>query len=414
MTAPAPRHDPYAALRVVPFRWFIVSLFTMTIASQIQAVVVGWQVYSLTKDPLALGLIGLAEVVPFVTLALPAGHVADTADRRRVSLLALAVVFACSTALLLMTRAPGFLEARGPWPMYLAIVVNGAARSFLQPARSAMASELVPRPLLPSAVAWRSSVWQTGAVAGPAIGGMLYGFASVHAAYLAIVALLAVAVASFLLVRYAPDPRAAHAGPMLDSLVSGVRFLRGQPVILGALTLDLFTVLFGGAEALLPVFAAEVLHTGPQGLGVLRAAPAAGAVAMSLWLAHRPPLARAGRAILWGVAVFAVTMIGFGLSESLPLSVFFLTVSGMADMVSVLVRSTLLQTLTPPELLGRVTAVNQIFVGASNELGAFESGVAARLIGAVPAVVLGGAASLGVVATVAAKVPGLRRLGRLA
>lgn len=414
MLPPPPRHDPYAALRVGPFRWFIVSLFTMTLASQVQAVVVGWQVYALTRDPLALGLIGLAEVVPFVALALPAGHMADTADRRRLSLLALAVVFACSLALLLMTRAAGFLEARGPWPIYVAIMVNGCARSVLQPARSAMAVELVPRALLPSAVAWRSSVWQTGAVAGPALGGMLYGFASVHAAYLAIVVLLAVAVVAFLLVRYTPEARAPHVGPMLESLVSGIRFLRGQPIILGALTLDLFTVLFGGAEALLPVFAAEVLHTGPQGLGILRAAPAAGAVAMSLWLAHRPPLERAGRAILWGVAVFAVTMIGFGLSRSLWLSVFFLTASGMADMVSVLVRSTLIQTLTPPALLGRVTAVNQIFVGTSNELGAFESGVAARLLGAVRAVVLGGVASLAVVALVAAKVPGLRRLGKLA
>ena len=407
------RHDPYAALRIRPYRWFIVSLFTMTLASQIQAVVVGWQIYALTRDPLALGMIGLAEVLPFVGLALYAGHVADVANRRTISIASLVVLLGCAGALLGMTSS-GFLAAHGVWPIYLVIAVSGVARSFLQPARNAISAELVPRALYPSAVAWRSSTWQTGAVAGPAAGGLLYGFASAKAAYLTDLLLLLVAVVAFLCVAYAPAPRPRHTGPVLASLGSGVRFVLGHPVILGALSLDLFSVFLGGAEALLPVFAAEILHVGPQGLGVLRAAPAAGAVGMSLWLAHRPPMRRAGRSLLVAVALFAACIIAFGLSRSFWFSLVVLAVSGMADNVSVVIRSTLLQTLTPPEMLGRVSSVNQIFIGSSNELGAFESGVAARLLGTVPSVVLGGLASLGVVAFVASKVPSLRKLERLA
>ncbi|HYD55250.1 MAG TPA: MFS transporter [Gemmatimonadaceae bacterium] len=407
-------HDPYAAFRHVPYRWFIVSLFTMTLATQVQAVVVGWQIYALTKDPLALGLIGLAEVLPFVSFALYAGHVADARDRRRVSLVSLGVLLACAVALLAMTRAQGFLTGRGPWPIYAVIFLSGVARSFLQPARSAMAAELVPRAQYTNAVAWRSSTWQAAAVGGPALGGLLYGFTSADVAYLAVVALMVVGVAAFMVMRYQPLPRTPHAGSVLESLASGVRFVRHQPVILGAMSLDLFSVFLAGSEALLPVFAAEILHVGPQGLGVLRAAPAAGAVLTSVWLAHRPPMQRAGRDMLLAVALFACCIIGFGLSRSFVLSLLLLAVSGMADNVSVVIRSTLLQTMTPPEMLGRVSSVNQIFIGSSNELGAFESGVAARLLGTVPAVVLGGIASLGVVGVVAAKVPALRRLRELA
>jgi MFS family permease len=406
-------HDPYAALRTAPFRWFIVSIFAMTLASQMQAVVVGWQVYDLTRDPLALGLIGLAEVLPYVTFALYAGHVADVRDRRRVSLVALIVLFASSAALLVMTARHGFLLMHGAWPIYVPIVVSGIARSFLQPARSAMGAELVPRALYPNAIAWRSSTWQAAAVGGPAVGGLLYGFAGARAAYVAIVSVIFVAVVGFAFVSYNPVPRAPHAGSVFDSLASGVRFVRGQPVILGALALDLFSVFLAGSEALLPVFAAEILHVGPRGLGILRAAPAAGAVLTSLWLAHRPPLERAGRDMLLAVAAFALCIIAFGLSKSFLLSLVVLAISGMADNVSVVIRSTLLQTLTPPEMLGRVSSVNQIFVGSSNELGAFESGVAARLLGTVRAVVMGGVASLAVVGFVALRVPALRRLRRI-
>jgi MFS family permease len=406
-------HDPYAPLRYPNFRLFILSLLAMTLGTQTQAVVVGWQLYALTRDPLALGLIGLAEALPYVGLALFAGHVADAGDRRRISVVALVALLACSAALLAFTVTPGFLGRHGVWPFYAVIFASGIARSFLQPARQALGAELIPRELYVNAAAWRTSTWQTAAVVGPAIGGLLYGFAGAAAAYVVIVAMLAVATAAFAWIAYAPRPRESDPVTVGEGLRSGLRFVFSQPVLLGALTLDLFSVFLAGSEALLPVFASEILHVGPQGLGVLRAAPAAGAVAMSLYLAHRAPIERAGRVMLVAVAVFAVCIIGFGLSRSFWLSLTLLAISGMADNVSVVIRSTLLQLLTPPALLGRVSAVNAIFVGSSNELGAFESGVAARLLGTVQAVVLGGIASLGVVTTVAARVPQLRQLKRL-
>jgi MFS family permease len=407
-------HDPYGSLRYPPFRWFIVSLFAMTLGSQTQAVVVGWQMYALTHDPLALGLIGLAEALPYIGLALFAGHIADAANRRLISIVALVALLACSAGLLVFTVTPGFLTRHGVWPVYAAIFASGVARSFLQPARQALGAELIPRELYVNAAAWRTSTWQTAAVAGPALGGLLYGFAGAAAAYTVIVALLAIAAITFARVAY--TPRLLDAVPVTvgEGLRSGLRFVFSQPVLLGALTLDLFSVFLAGSEALLPVFASEILRVGPQGLGILRAAPAAGAVAMSLYLAHRRPIERAGPAMLLSVVIFALCIIGFGLSRSFWLSLTLLGVSGMADNVSVVIRSTLLQLMTPPALLGRVSAVNAIFVGSSNELGAFESGVAARLLGTVTAVVVGGVASLGVVGIVAARVPQLRRLKRIA
>ena len=407
-------HDPYGALRYPAFRWFIVSLFAMTLGSQTQAVVVGWQMYALTHDPLALGLIGLAEALPYIGLALFAGHVADAANRRLISIVALIALLACSAALLLFTVTPGFLARSGVWPFYAVIFASGIARSFLQPARQALGAELIPRHLYVNAAAWRTSTWQTAAVAGPALGGLLYGFAGAAAAYGVIVVLLAVAVVAFASVAYTPRGLDLVRVTVSEGLRSGLRFVFSQPVLLGALTLDLFSVFLAGSEALLPVFASEILRVGPQGLGILRAAPAAGAVAMSVYLAHRRPIERAGPAMLLSVVVFALCIIGFGLSRSFWLSLALLAVSGMADNVSVVIRSTLLQLMTPPALLGRVSAVNAIFVGSSNELGAFESGVAARLLGTVTAVVAGGVASLAVVGTIAARVPQLRRLQRIA
>ena len=407
---PPPRHDPYAALRIPNFRWFVGSLMAMTAATQIQAVVVGWQIYDLTHDPLSLGLIGLAEAVPFVAVALFAGHVADRMNRLRISLAALAALFLCSVALLGFSLRPGVITADRVWPIYLVIFLSGIARSFLQPARSALGAELVPRDLYPNAVTWRSSSWQLATVVGPAIGGLVYGFGSATAAYGVDAAIMAAGLIALARMQHPPRPAAPPTEPFMESLTTGIRFVRGQPVILGALSLDLFSVLFGGAVALLPVFAAEILYVGPEGLGVLRAAPAVGAVVMSLVLAHLPPLRRAGRALLIGVAVFGLSIIGFGLSRNFLLSIALLAASGMADTVSVVIRSTLLQVLTPDHLLGRVSSVNAIFIGSSNEIGAFESGTAARLLGAVPAVVLGGIATLVVVAVTAVKVPGLRRL----
>ena len=403
-------HDPYASLRIPNFRWFISSLLAMTIATQIQAVVVSWQIYELTRDPFSLGLIGLAEAVPFIGFALFAGHVADSASRLRISLVSLGVLLACSLTLLGFSLQPGVIHSGRVWPIYAVIFVSGIARSFLQPARSALGAELVPRELYPNAVTWRSSSWQLAEVVGPAIGGLVYGFGSAKAAYAVDATLMLVGVLSLARIVHRPRPSASVEVSFLESLATGVRFVKSQPVILGALTLDLFSVLFGGAVALLPVFAAEILHVGPQGLGILRAAPAIGAVLMSLVLAHRPPLRRAGRTLLVNVALFGLSMIGFGLSRNFFLSTALLALSGMVDTVSVVIRSTLLQVMTPDHLLGRVASVNAIFIGSSNELGAFESGTAARLIGTVPSVVFGGLATLVVVAVTALKVPRLRRL----
>lgn len=404
------RHDPYASLRIPNFRWFVTSLLAMTVATQIRAVVVAWQIYALTRDPLSLGLIGLAEAVPFIGFALFAGHVADRGNRLRISLVAMVVLLGCSLALLGFTLSPGIITAGRVWPFYVVIFVSGIARSFLQPARSALGAELVPRELYPNAVTWRSSAWQLAEVVGPAIGGLVYGFASARAAYGVDAALMSVAVLSLARMRHSRRPLELSDASFLESLATGLRFVRRQPVLLGALTLDLFSVLFGGAVALLPVFAAEILHVGPEGLGILRASPAVGAVLTSLVLAHRPPLRRAGRTLLASVALFGVCMIGFGLSRNFLLSTALLGLSGMVDTVSVVVRSTLLQVLTPDHLLGRVASVNAIFIGSSNELGAFESGIAARLMGTVPSVVFGGLATLVVVAITALKVPSLRRL----
>jgi MFS family permease len=405
-------HDPYAALRIPSFRLFTLGLLALTFAAQVQGVVVAWQIYAITHDPLSLGLIGLAEALPFIACALPAGHVADLVDRRRMTLAATAVLILGSVTLLaLATRPPDAVaHVRS---MYGVILVNGVARSFLQPARQALGAELVPRELYPNAVTWRSLTWQVASVGGPAAGGVLYGFAGPRAAYALDTVLMAVALLAFARVRHRSPVRERTAGSVAESVLTGLRFVRHQPVILGAMTLDMFSVLFGGATALLPVFAEEILRVGPEGLGVLRAAPAAGAVLTSLLLAHRPPFRRAGRALILVVALFGGAMIGFGLSTSYPLSVALLAFSGAVDMVSVVIRSTLLQVMTPDHMLGRVSAVNQIFIGSSNEIGQFESGVAAKLLGAAPSVVVGGALTLVVVALTAARIPELRRLGAI-
>jgi MFS family permease len=411
---PTPRHDPYAALKHRDFRWYVVSLFAMTLASQLQAVVVGWQVYAITHDPLSLGMMGLAEALPFIAVALPAGYLADRLNRRTISVLALAALAACSVGLLLLSALPGLLQRAGVAPIYGIIFVSGVARALLQPARQAMGAEIIPRAMYENAIAWRSSSWQTAAVLGPAMGGLLYGFAGAVASYGVDAVLMLLALVGFLVVRYLPGERTLERASIGTSLVTGLRFVFNRPVILGALSLDLFSVFLGGAEALLPIFASEILMVGPQGLGILRAAPAAGAVLMGVYLAHRPPIERAGRVMFLAVATFALAIIGFGLSRSFVVSVALLAVSGMADNISVVIRSTLLQLLTPPEMFGRVSAVNSVFIGSSNELGAFESGVMARLVGTVPAVVIGGVASLLVVGVISRAVPPLRKLGRIA
>ena len=406
------RHDPYASLRNPNFRWFLASVVALTLGTQIQATVVAWQVYALTRDPLSLGFVGLAEALPFIGAALYAGHVADRHDRKLLSLLAMAVQTAAAAVLLVYTLRPQLLAGGRVWPIYAVVFVSGVSRSFLQPARTALAAEIVPREIYANAITWRTSLWELGAIVGPATGGVLYGFSGARAAYVAEAALCLAAFLFYARIGYMRRPVPPREGSTAENLTIGIRFLLTQPELLGAQLLDLFSVLFGGAPALLPIFASEILHVGPQGLGVLRAAPAAGAVLMAVVLAHRK-LRHAGRTLLLCVAAFGLCWIFFALSRSFWLSLALLAISGMVDNVSVVIRSTLLTLRTPEHLLGRVSAVNQIFIGSSNEIGSFESGVAARLLGTVSSVLFGGLVTLGVVGVTAWKIPPLRQLDEL-
>lgn len=406
------RNDPYVSLRNRNFLWFVASLVAFTFGTQIQATVVAWQVYALTKDPLSLGLVGLAEALPFIGAALYAGHVADRHNRKHLSLLAIGVQTVAACILLGYTQWPAALAGGRVWPIYAVVFLSGVARSFLQPARTALSAEIVPRETYVNAIAWRASLWELAAVVGPAMGGMLYGFSGARASYVTEVAFCLAGLIFYTRIGYTPQPRKAQAGSTTENLTIGIRFLLTQPELLGAQLLDLFSVLFGGAVALLPIFASEILHAGPEGLGVLRAAPAAGAVLMSVLLAHRK-LRRAGRTLLLCVAGFGLCWIFFAVSRWFWLSLVLLAFSGMLDSVSVVIRSTLLAIRTPQHLLGRVSAVNQIFIGSSNEIGSFESGVAAKLLGAVNSVVFGGLMTLGVVGVVAWKIPVLRKLDEL-
>lgn len=408
-----PALSPYASLRVPNFRRYVLAVVAMTLATMIQGTIVGWQIYELTHDPLSLGLIGLAEALPFFGSALFAGHYADLHDRRRIAIGALGVFATSAVALLLLPTFLGDSPKALVRAIYGVIVVSGVARAFLQPARQALGAEVVPRELFANSVTWRSGAWQLAAVVGPALGGVLFALGGLRTAYAADVILTLVAIALLIGVTRAPPAPRQHVEPIMRSMMAGVRFVFREKMILGSISLDMFSVLFGGAVALLPIFADQILHVGPTGLGVLRSAPAFGAVITSAILAHARPFARAGRVLLQAVAVFGVMTIVFGLSTHLVVAVVALTAGGAADMVSVFIRSTLLTTRTPPEMLGRVMSVNGIFVGSSNEIGAFESGLTADWFGAVPAVVLGGAMTLVVVGVTAWKNPALRNLGKI-
>jgi MFS family permease len=413
----APR-DTFAALRVPNFGRYIAALFTLTLGIQIQGTVVGWQIYDLTHDPLALGFIGLAEALPAISMSLFAGHFADTHDRRRIALSAIVVLVVCSAALYWLAHdlpmgLPGIASGARVRAIYAVIMVSGVARAFLQPARQALSAELVPRELYSNAITWRSGSWQLAAVLGPALGGALYAIGGTTLGYLVDGLLMVVAVLMLLRVQHTSPVRETSDEPMREAILGGLRFVMSEPLLLSALALDLFSVLFGGAVALLPVFSGEILKAGPTGLGLLRAAPSVGAVLTGALLTRFPPFAHTGRNLLLAVTGFGLCTIGFGLSKSMPLSLAMLALGGAFDMVSVVIRSLMLQVRTPEALMGRVSGVNQIFIGSSNEIGAFESGVTARWWGAVTSVVVGGIATIGVVATVAWRVPTLRRLKKL-
>jgi MFS family permease len=408
-------HDPYAALRDGSYRWFIASLGLATLGLQMQGVVVGWQVYDRTGDPLALGLVGLSEALPFLALALFGGHAADRVNRLRICMGTTLGLAFCSALLWILTwRFPSGPLAKAVWPIYGIIFLTGIVRAFYRPANMALGTDLLPKALYANGSTWRVSVFHGGMVAGPALGGLVYAWRGPAAAHFLVMTLLAGGLLGLFFIRHTPRPVAPRQGSILASLGEGLRFVFSQRLLLGAISLDLFAVLFGGAVAVLPVFAREVLQVGPQGLGALRAAPAVGSVLMGISLAHLPPLRRAGRTLLLCVGAFGLCMIAFALSRSFLLSLLLLAASGAVDNVSVVLRATLLQSLTPAHMLGRVSSVNQVFIGSSNEIGAFESGLAARFLGLVPSVVFGGCMTLLVVAATAWKVPGLRKMDRIA
>jgi MFS family permease len=381
-----------ALLRNPDFRRYIATRFLGSLAVQMQTVAVGWQVYDVTRDPLDLGLIGLSQFVPFVLLVLPAGHLADRQDRRRILVGCYALMLAC--ALLLLGFAWRGLTSA--WPVFAAMTLFGVARAFAMPTSQALLPNLVGREHFGAAVALNTSVWQVTTIAGPALGGVLY-LAGAATVYGVVVALLTISVLAMATLRLGGGTAAAsEAGSATDlhALFEGLRFVGRRRPVLGAISLDLFAVLFGGATALLPVYAADVLHVGPSGLGWLRAAPGVGAAVTGLVLSASPVTRNVGRWMFGGVIVFGLATLVFGLSTSFWLSLGALTVLGAGDMISVYIRHLLVQLETPDGIRGRVSAVNGVFIGASNELGEFESGVVAAWLGAVPAVVVGGAATL--------------------
>lgn len=402
---------PYAALQIGDFRLFIGTRFCITLAIQIQSVVVGWQMYELTNDPLALGLIGLAEAVPNIVVSLYAGHVADMVQRKKIIVACLMALLFCSSSLMFFTLDAGkAILSIGVLPIYSVIFVSGIARGFLTPANFSLMPQLVPRNLYDNAITWNSTTWETAAIGGPALGGFLFGFYGITVAYAVDVALVIVSILFALSIAAKPLPPDSGEQGVFDKIRAGLNFVFRNKIVLSAISLDLFAVLFGGAVALLPIFAKEILMAGPEVLGILRAAPSIGALLVAFYVAHNPIRRNTGRTLLWCVAGFGFCMIGFGLSTSLWLSLVLLVASGAFDCVSVIIRLTLLQKLTPENMKGRVSAVNNIFIGSSNEIGMFESGVAARAMGVVPSVVFGGCMTIGVVAFIARVSKSLRRL----
>jgi MFS family permease len=405
---------PYAALKIPDFRLFISARFCVTLAIQIQAVVVAWQVYEMTKDPLSLGLIGLAEAIPSIGVSLYAGHVADSVQRKNIIVVCLTTLLICSIILLLFTLDLGsFVLDHGVLPIYTVIFISGIARGFLTPAVFSYMPQLIPRELYSNAVTWNSTLWETAAIGGPALAGFLYGFVGITVSYLTDVLLMAVGLLLIIAVSNKPLPETTEEQGVVEKIRSGLRFVFRNPIILSAISLDLFAVLFGGAVALLPIFADKILNVGTEGLGILRSAPAVGALLMAVYITHHPIMKNTGKILLCCVAGFGLSMILFALSTNFWLSLFLLMMSGMFDCISVIIRSTLLQTLTPENMKGRVSAVNHIFIGSSNEIGMFESGVAARLMGVVPSVIFGGCMTILVVTVTGWVSKSLRTLQRV-
>jgi MFS family permease len=407
-----PENSPAAgriAFQYPSFVLFQTARFCIVLANEMQSVAVGWQVYEITKRPLDLGLVGLAQFLPGILLFLVSGHVADRHDRRKLILFCYAGFALCCGLLLLSTGH----SLRSVYYIFGVLILFGVVRSFTGPVSRALLPQLVPEQHFPNAVAWASTTFQGAAILGPALGGIVYAlFRGPKAVYILAVILAVVAVLCTLQIKLQAKPRARQ--PInLNTVSAGLRYIWREKLILGSISLDLFAVFLGGAVALLPVYAREILLTGPWGLGLLRTAPGVGAAAMAIFLAHKPIRRKVGLIMLWCVAGFGLFTILFGLSHSLVLSLIALFFVGATDMVSVIVRAVLIQVATPDEMRGRVNAVDMVFIGASNEFGEFESGLTAQWFGTVHAVVLGGIGTLIVTAIWARLFPELRKVEQL-
>lgn len=406
MKQPESAPTPYRVLQNRDLLFYLIARNLVRIGSQLTSVAVGWELYRQTHNTMALAYVGLVQFVPALLLAIPAGHAADRYGRRRIVQSCQTVVVLCSVALALV-----FANRANPQWVYLWLLVAASARGFSGPATSALLRQYAPRDELESAIRWNSSVMQIGAMAGPALAGAV--IAVTHSGTPAFVLDAVLGATGVVLLGIArpreAEPERSTAPMSIESLTAGLRFVWSSRIILGTISLDLFAVLFGGATALLPVYAADILKVDASGLGLLQAAPSFGALIMATLLAHMPPFRRPGVAMLWAVAGFGVATIVFGLSRSYLLSFAMLFLTGALDNVSVVVRSTLIQTLTPNQMMGRVSAVNQVFISSSNQLGGFESGLVASLTNPVFSVVFGGLGTLVVVLAVALGWPEVRR-----
>lgn len=404
MSEPAPRHDPFAALRIENFRNLMGGSFLLTCALEMQRVALGYTLYLITRDPLSLGLLGLAEAIPFMGLALFGGHWADRRDKQRMMQFA-GLVFMSGSALLLAASLPGLhASVSDAWIaglIYVVVFIEGLARGLYSPASSSLRPFLIPRTHYGNAATWGSMSWQLGAILGPALGGFAFAAFGLVGTLCIVLGLIAL---NIVLIGAIRPPAAArqvqHHDELWRSLREGLAYVWRTPIILYSISLDMFAVFFGGVLVLLPIFAEDILAVGPEGLGILRAAPAVGAVATMLACAFWPPTRHPWRNLLWSVAGFGVATLVFGLSTHFWVSVLALAATGAFDSVSVIIRGTVLQTMTEDHMRGRVASVSSVFVSASNELGAFESGVAARLLGVVPSVIFGAGATFATVAWV--------------
>ena len=405
--------DPYAALRYKEFNMFLVLRFAMVFAWSMQFIVIEWVVYSMTKNPLSLGIIGLMEVIPAIAMALFAGHIVDQNEKKGMLFKCILAFSAISFGMFLLTWpriTSGLSINKILYGIYFLVFLGGLVRAFLGPTIFSLLSLIVPKKVYPNAATWSSSVWQTAAVVGPALAGFSITWIGIHwsMAFVVVCSLLSLIVLTQIETKPILNPKIGE--PIMESLKEGVKFVYTNKTILGALSLDMVAVLFGGAVALLPIFAQDILKVGPEGFGFLRAAPAVGSLLTMFISAHVPLYKNAGIKLLGAIFAFGICIIIFGISTVFWISVLALFLSGVADGISVVIRQTILQLKTPDAMRGRVAAVNSIFVGSSNELGAFESGLTAKLMGTVTAVVFGGSMTLLVVIFTGIKLPAFRTL----